>query len=196
MENDTYFPESFQIKKDLTTSALKANVVAGIVALPLMLAFSIPYYFIWGDIISIQVILEGRQNALYILPIIIAGIIAHELLHGLGFALYAKKGFKSIKFGVIWHMLTPYCHCSEPLRLPAFLFAGLLPAVILGISPCAIALVIGHMPLMVFGLFFTLAAGGDFLIAWMLRKEHKKDWVQDHPDRIGCVILEEKKGDE
>ena len=46
---------------------------------------------------------------------------------------------------------------------------------------------------MAYGLFFTLAAGGDFLVAWMIRKQKKEDLIQDHPDRIGCLMLEKDK---
>ena len=44
--------------------------------------------------------------------------------------------------------------------------------------------------LFVFGFFFTFAAGGDFLILWLLRKEKDTYMVQDHPKKIGCIIQE------
>lgn len=190
MNKEYIIPPGYQFKKELTTSAAKANVVAIVMALPLMLAFSIPYLLIWKQIVSLDVILAGRENLLPTLGIIVAGIVTHELLHGLGWALFAKGGFKTIRFGVIWHMLTPYCHCTVPLSLPAYLFGGLLPAVAMGIVPCSIAMASGNMGLMIFGLFFTLAAGGDFLVAWMLRKQGKSDVVMDHPNKIGCIVLE------
>ncbi|HET6528317.1 MAG TPA: hypothetical protein VFG39_06165, partial [Balneolaceae bacterium] len=40
-----------------------------------------------------------------------------------------------------------------------------------------------------FGLLFTLAAGGDILILWLLRKVDDGLLVQDHPDLVGCVVL-------
>ena len=118
------------------------------------------------------------------------GIIAHEMLHGLGWSFYAKKGWKSISFGVVWKYLTPYCHCSEPLPIQRYCFGSMLPALVLGILPAIVAMLAGNILLMGFGFFFTFSAAGDFLILWMLRKEKANALVQDHPNKIGCKIIE------
>ena len=70
---------------------------------------------------------------------LMAGIVVHELIHGLTWAYFAKKGFKSIRFGVFWEMLTPYCHCSEPLTVRQYCIGALMPLVVLGIIPLVLA---------------------------------------------------------
>jgi len=93
---------------------------------------------------------------------------------------------------VVWKYLTPYCHCTEPLLIKPYRIGSVLPAFVLGLFPSIVAVASGNIWLMVFGFFFTFAAGGDFLILWLLRHEKSTVFVQDHPDKIGCVILQEE----
>lgn len=99
------------------------------------------------------------------------------------------KGFKSIKFGVISKYLTPYCHCKEPLLVNHYITGAIMPAIILGIIPSVLSIITGYPGLFMFGLFFTFAAGGDFMIIDILKKEPMNNLVQDHPSKIGCYIF-------
>ena len=67
-----------------------------------------------------------------------------------------------------------------------------MPAIVLGIVPSIVAMIIGNFPLILFGMFFTFAASGDFLIVWMLCKENNRSMVLDHPSKIGCIIFDEE----
>ncbi|MEK9603615.1 MAG: DUF3267 domain-containing protein, partial [Flavobacteriaceae bacterium] len=125
---------------------------------------------------------------LLIFGILILGIVLHELIHGITWAKFSKEGFKSIKFGVLWKMLTPYCHCKEALNVRQYIIGAITPAIIMGIVPSIIAIMIGNFELLIFGMFFTMAAGGDFLIINLIRKENSSDLVQDHPSEVGCYI--------
>jgi hypothetical protein len=100
----------------------------------------------------------------------------------------SKGGFKSIKFGVLWKMLTPYCHCKEALKVRQYIIGAITPAIIMGIIPSVIAILIGNFGLLIFGMFFTMAAGGDLLMINLIRKESSTDLVQDHPSEVGCYI--------
>ena len=124
---------------------------------------------------------------------LILGIIIHELIHGVTWARYTDNGFKSIKFGVLWKMLTPYCHCKEPLRVNHYVMGAIAPAIILGFIPSVISIIIGNFGLLIFGLLFTVVAAGDFLIINLLRKENKDDFVEDHPSEAGCYIYRKIK---
>lgn len=37
----------------------------------------------------------------------------------------------------------------------------------------------------------VLAAGGDLVIVWLLRNESGDVLVQDHPSRVGCLVIQE-----
>ena len=179
-------------------TAGQANLYSLVFLVPLIMIIAAPYYYVWPEQFSkqsIQAYLDAREMMSFIdifigLMIIIIGIVIHELLHGLGWSFYAKKGWKSISFGIVWKYLTPYCHCEESLNLRAYRIGSVLPAIVLGFIPSILAIILGNLWLLIFGFFFTFAAGGDFLILWLLRKENPTHIVQDHPDKIGCIILE------
>lgn len=187
-----------QPKKELTIGALQANVYSLLFVLPVLLLFGLPYLLLWGQTFSFESLAAAMKtyklwvmlSPLVFLFVLVAGIIVHELIHGLTWAVFCKKGYKSIRYGIMWQYLTPYCHCKEPLLLKHYCLGALMPALLLGGVPSVVALLTGGFLWLLFGLAFTLAAGGDFLVIWMLRNEKKESYVQDHPDKIGCYVLE------
>lgn len=184
-------------KKELTMGAGEANLYALAFLVPLIFILALPYYYRWPEQFTIEKFkgyLEARDVLTMAdigigIAILLAGIIVHELLHGLAWGMFAKEGWKSIKFGIIWKYLTPYCHSSELLSVNEYRIGTLLPAIILGFIPSIIAIITGSPGLMAFGFFFSFAAGGDFLILWLLRNEKASTLVQDHPEKVGCFIV-------
>ncbi|GHT74729.1 hypothetical protein AGMMS50262_08320 [Bacteroidia bacterium] len=178
----------------LTIDIVWANIFGVLILIPIAFIFGLPYYLIWKDTFSLDAFDEfvskhiGFSFPLIAFAVLVLGIIAHELIHGIFWAQYAKNGFKSIKFGILLKMLTPYCHCKEALKVKHYIIGAVMPAIILGIIPSIIAICIGNIGLLAFGIIFTMAAAGDFLIINLLRKENKEDWVQDHPSEAGCYI--------
>jgi len=61
----------------------------------------------------------------------------------------------------------------------------------LGLVPWGISLVIGHGPLHIFGVIFIAVASGDAIVLWLLRDVPADAWVQDHPDRVGGILVED-----
>lgn len=183
------------IKEKLTIDIVKANVFSILLLIPILILFGLPYYLLWHGSLDTSNIMDSllhrntRFGGFYILAILLLGIIAHELIHGITWAFFARKGFRSIKMGVLWKFLTPYCHCKEPMRVRQYMIGAIMPAVILGFIPAVGAIITGHFGLLVFGMIFTLAAGGDFLIINLIRKEKMDDLVLDHPSEAGCYIF-------
>ena len=190
--------QSEQYKKEqLTIDLVKANLFAFFLIIPLLVVFGLPYYFVWQDTFTFAHIKDyfsglsfghmGIRMLLFVI-IFLLGIALHELIHGITWAIFAKKGFKSIKFGILWKMFTPYCHCKEPLKVKQYILGAITPAILLGIIPAVIAIFKGNIGLLLFGMFFTMAAAGDFMIIYLLRNENKNDYVEDHPSEAGCFI--------
>ncbi|MCA6431340.1 MAG: DUF3267 domain-containing protein [Cytophagales bacterium] len=180
-------------KEEVTISFLKANLL-GIFCglLPVFVLGSI-YYLVWGyseinRTNSIKII-SGSWGYLILLTIIALGVVFHELIHGLTWARFATNGVKSVKYGISWKFLTPYCHCAEPLQLKHYMTGAMMPSIVLGFIPSIIAIFLGDFNVLAFGLFFTLAAGGDFMVMNALRKERNEILVQDHPTKIGYIVF-------
>ncbi|WP_439183170.1 DUF3267 domain-containing protein [Carboxylicivirga taeanensis] len=186
--------ENFK-KETLTIDIIKANIYGFAILIPIALAFGLPYYFIWltdFDLLNFIRQIKPMDVAiatLYFFAAMLIGIVLHELIHGATWAIFAKKGFGSIRFGVIWKLLTPYCHCKEPLKVKHYIAGAISPAILLGVLPAALALIYGSFEWLLFGMFFTVAGCGDFMVIDLLRKEKMNDWVQDHPSEAGCVIF-------
>lgn len=176
-------------KRELTLGLVEANLYALVFVIPVTAFFCAPYFFRWRDTFSKEAIDGAMPHSLSTtLIILLSGIVAHELIHGITWAQFCKGRFKSIKFGIAWKALTPYCHCSEPLKVRHYRIGAVMPGIILGFIPSIFAIVTGSLGFLIFGLFFTLAAGGDFLMLWMLRKEDANSLVQDHPSKMGCYL--------
>jgi hypothetical protein len=192
--------ENFQ-KEKLIISLAWANIFGLLILIPIILIYGIPYFLIWGGQISTSSFGKAIDNFDFsfltkgsiIFLSLIVGIVIHELIHGMVWSIYAKKGFRSIKFGVIWKMLTPYCHCKEPLLVKHYILGAIMPALILGLFPAIYALIVGNIVWLIFGIFFTMAAAGDFLIVNLLIKENWNDLVQDHPSEAGCYIYRKQE---
>ena len=179
--------ENFK-KEKMTINLVWANIFGITILIPIVLLYGLPYYLVWNNNLTFN-----SFDWLHVKPwinvlCIIAGIVVHELIHGVVWARYAKNGFQSIKFGVFWKIITPYCHCKEPLSVKHYILGAIMPAIILGLIPAILAIVIGNLPLLIFAILFTLVAGGDFLTVFVLRNENMDTLVEDHPSEAGCYI--------
>ncbi len=171
----------------------KANLAALFYFIFFFTIFGVPYFLLWIKKLTLNASRDlalsfGDYLSLKVIGIILLGIIAHELIHGITWALFAKKGFKSISFGVAWKYMSPYCHCNEPLLVKHYLTGAIMPGMVLGIAPLILALVTGNIQLFLFGITFSVGATGDFMIINLLRKEPGNNLVQDHPSKPGCYV--------
>lgn len=182
---------------ELTLHAGKAQLLGLFYPIPFAAISAFMFYLIWGEskFISPFVYLQkfyGNFSIPILLAILFIGIILHEFINGFTWAQFASNGLKSMKYGVIWKFLTPYCHCKEPLLAKHYIIGGLMPAIILGFIPSIISIILGSYGLLLFGIFFIFAGGGDFMMVLMLLKEPANNLVQDHPTKVGCYIFRAK----
>lgn len=178
----------------VTIDLVKANIFSIVILVVAAIAFLIPYFLIWKDRKPITEIVGGFGNRVLLFFIVmIVGVVVHELIHGVVFACFAKSGWKSIRFGILRKMFTPYCHCNEPMRIPGYMLGAMMPCIILGIIPSVVALFIGSLLLLLLGILFIATAAGDIWITWLLTKENPKSLVLDHPSEAGFYVFDEEK---
>lgn len=172
-------------------SILEANWKSLLIVLPFagMMVFS--YSLVWGwDKTGHDLLVMYRHYGIAIF-LLVAGTFAHELLHGLTWMKKAGLNWEDITYGFKLRMLTPYAHCKKPIAASAYRWGILIPGFVLGVLPFLISLVFGNAWVFVFGFMFTLAAGGDFLMFWIIRSIPKEYLVEDHPQKVGCNVVSE-----
>lgn len=187
-------------KQELTMTAAEANRKALVFVVPILVLYMVPYLLLWPEQLrwaSVEGFVRehGVRTLFYpflMLLVFVLGAVVHELLHGLTWAVFCKRGLKSISYGVHWRYLTPYCHCREMLPLRPYLLGGIMPGLVMGLLPALAGLLTGHLVLFLFGLLFSLAASGDLLVLYMLRHARATDLVQDHPEKMGCFVYRRK----
>ena len=176
--------------KEHTLGLVYANIMAFVVAIPIIVPFALLFYFVSEPV----EIYEFPFVKLIVLAFLyIVSIVVHEALHGITWACFAKNHFKSIEFGVIWEMLTPYCTCSEVLKKWQYVLGSMMPLIVLGIVPCIIAVISGNIYALAFGAIMVIAAGGDIIVTLrILRyKTDKNELVfYDHPTKCGFITFE------
>ncbi|MEM9997004.1 MAG: DUF3267 domain-containing protein [Bacteroidota bacterium] len=119
---------------------------------------------------------------------LVLGIVVHEGLHGLAWKQAAGLPWLAISFGFNWRALAPYAHCDVPMSARAYRIGAATPGLVLGILPALVGLALGWGAWAVFGVFYTVAAGGDALILWLLRNVPGGWLVEDHPSQAGCYV--------
>lgn len=187
--------------QEISIPISRAYRIALILGPIILLLYGTPYIILWWKPFteklkgfSLAIFGEGHIGVLY--PYLtkgslalVAGIFIHELLHGLGWVPFAKRGFRSLKFGFMKVEMAPYAHCKDPLPVYAYRIGILLPGIILGILPAFIGIITGNFSWLCYGILFTWAASGDFIMFWMIRYLKRNAMVVDHPDKLGCIII-------
>lgn len=93
----------------------KASTMGLMIMIPVFLLFGGVYILVNGnplpEIFSSSLdIIKFLLGSFILLVVFIAGAGLHELIHGITWSIFLENVFKSIKFGVLWKTLTPYCH--------------------------------------------------------------------------------------
>ncbi len=166
------------------------------ITLPLIFLYTVMFFLLWPEKFTLTSFGDAfPENPLITIGLILGGIFMHELLHGVTWALFCNKGFRSICFGIWLKMLTPYTHCKEPLKKYHYFAGGLMPGLLLGIIPAVMGIIQGNMGYLLFGTLFSFAAGGDFAMMWKLSTIKKSSLLLDHPEKLGCYLYEKQQTD-
>lgn len=176
---------------DLTIGAVKANILAFLVMFPFALAAAIWYLMVNGSLSE-----PSLTDMLLLLVLLIALLAAHEGIHGLVWGLCAPSGFRSIEFGVVWAVLSPYCTCAEPMKKGQYLLGSAMPTLILGFGLGIVAVYTGVSLLLYLAVLMILGGGGDFCIILKLLAYRPQGEVVycDHPYEVGLVAFERPAG--
>lgn len=178
------------LQEEYIMSGGEANLKSLVVIIPLAAVMVFGYGQVWGMEKSAADISYLFFNYKLLIVGLIGGTLAHELLHGLAWLMASGLPWNSMSFGFNWKAVAPYAHCNQPMNVQAYRVGVIVPGLILGILPFVAGIMFGEPLLTSFGFIFTLVAGGDFLILWLLRNVSKSKLVHDHPTQVGCIITD------
>ncbi len=193
---------SYMSYKEYTLSGFQANLYGLLFAIPVLLLAGIPYILIWSGAGGwpdrlLPIIEQNKTNIQWaidakwwLFALLLAGIVLHELIHGICMAASASNGWKSVSFGFNAKAIAPYAHCKEPLTPDAYRLSLVMPGFLLGDIPILISWFTGNILFLFFGILFCWAASGDVIMLWLSRNI-TDGLLQDHPDKVGFVHIED-----
>jgi hypothetical protein len=173
----------------VTISSSRANQASFVAFIISSILFGIPFGLLWGFDELRNGFTSFLTDYVKLFIVLVSGMILHEGLHALTFAAFCKNGFRSVNFGIKWKHLSPYVHCREILSLNQYRLGTLMPGLILGIIPTIIGVASGNAWLLIYGVFFTAGAAGDFLSLIKLNGVDPSYRVKDHPDDLGFILI-------
>jgi hypothetical protein len=180
------------IRRDVTLSLARVNLMGLPAALAPLALVGVPFILLWGP----SQLLEGLRLFLRpasAVPAVLLGAILHELIHAAGWVLFARKPWRSMRFGFKWKTLTPYAHCREPMPAAAYRWGAALPGALLGFLPAVAGVITGDGWSAVFGILFLVAAAGDGIVLWVIRSVPGRTLVEDHAERAGCYVYDQNR---
>ncbi len=172
-------------KHDLSISMERASVIVVWVSIPVAVAQFTLFSWLHG---AKQ--MEPTWNTVVLLAAILLGVVMHEWIHAITWMILGHKPFSKIKFGFQWKTLTPYAHLTEPVKVNIYRLGAFMPGLVLGILVFGLSLLLGDGNLFWFSLIHTSAAGGDWLVLWLIRNLKPGTMVEDHPTQAGCYVIE------
>jgi len=178
-------------KTDLTIGVVKANLLALIVMLPFAV-LSGAVVLSRVSFLSMAELMSPFDFLLFLLAMLLLTAV-HEGIHALTCAMFAKDHWKSIRFGVIWKALTPYCTCLRPVNRGQYILGAAMPTLVLGIGLTAAAALTGIFWVFILAIAMIFGGGGDFaiILKMLLHRQRGKEAVYyDHPYECGVVVFE------
>jgi len=203
MRNINLIEEKYT-KEEILINIIWANIFGIIVLIIALIIFGIPYFLFWYEnILNININISMNfynklllliKNVSFMFLILFPGIILHELIHGIFFAVFSENKFKSVKFGIMpaKKLFSPYCHCREVLNIKHYQIAIIMPLIILGLIPSIVSIFIGNILLFFWGIIFIAAGSGDILIFIKTLKEKKDSIILDHQSEAGYYVFKLK----
>ncbi|HWA28280.1 MAG TPA: metalloprotease family protein [Lacunisphaera sp.] len=122
------------------------------------------------------------------LLVVVLYAVLHEGLHVAGWVILG--GAKGRAFTVIWTRrgLGIAAVLRSPIRMRAFRAAMLLPGLLLGLLPLAVAFATGSLLILLWGSFFFFEALTDAALLLATRGIDRDARVISHPVELGCLV--------
>lgn len=155
----------------------------------LFLAPMFVHLLLWGvedslrDVLRIEVFLA-------LVPVLLIFVFLHEAIHALTWMITGRLSPRDLRFGIDRKTLSPYCHATQAISTRAYRLGAIMPAILTGILPLFYGYTVGDAAISLLAAFMISAAVGDFYVIYLLRDISASARVLDHPQNIGCLVLD------
>lgn len=147
-------------------------------------------------------LIERNDNYTITLPMTILFIlmflwlIVHEILHGIGFALFKEVNLKNITFGMFLEKGVFYCMCKQNIGKKVILTSLLFPVTIIGVITLIIGMIINNYELVFLSILNIVSSIGDIVMTIYFLKCPKDIIYLDLDDCTSFTVLSTKSLDE
>jgi len=184
-------------KEERVVNQNKINVLYLFVFITVAPVYIVSFYAIWGRdgyLETMKGYFDGNvlYTVLFFFLMLMVGFVLYEFVRSVIYAVFAKRGFRSIKFRALKKVLAPCCLCTEPLTRKQYAVSMVMPFVIVGFLPVLAAFATGILPLVIFAMILTTVATGDFIVLRSVLKEDLGCVFLDHPTNPGYYVFVKK----
>ena len=200
MRKNEFVAENYNGVKVNDPKMSKSFLIGLVLFIASAIIFGVPFFLVNTDIA--QAFSYDFMDALaqyYNMPLhfgilmLVVLLVVHELIHAFFYGIYAKNGFKSIKFGADLKHFAVYVANLDVMRTDKFIIGLIMPMIIVRVIPSIIAIFIGNMNVLLFGITFVSAAGGDLYYFSKVRKNSKNTWIHNSVEMDMQLVLYEPK---
>lgn len=179
----------YDILHERTANLLKANIFALAFFIPVILVPGLLFHWVWPEVSLLNSLILTLPDLLWVLPGLMFLVITHELIHGITNILLGGLQWGDIVYKIKWKHMAVITHIEKPMTVRAWRWGAAMPGIVQGILPLIVGLMIGSPIILIIGMTMTASAGGDLISLWLLRHDDPKAMVIDHPEKVGCCII-------
>lgn len=180
--------------EEMTIGIVYANVMAVVLVLPLVICLAVLFCLCNAELFSggFTPGVDRIVKLAIFLVLLFVLTAVHEFLHGITWAMFAEKGWKSLAFGFVAQYMTPYCSCDSALKKWQYILGSIMPTLILGVIPAVVAIATGSAAVFVMAAIMIFGGGGDLTVILKIlrfKAEGREVLYIDHPWKVGLVAF-------
>ena len=135
-------------------------IILNILAILLFVIMMVVVYFVGYDFSDIT-----DYNLLVLFILMFVWLMVHEVIHGIGFALFKEVNKKNIVFGMALEKGVFYCMCKQKISKKVIFTSLLFPVTIIGIITMILGIIINNGMLVYLSIFNIVGSIGDIVMS-------------------------------
>lgn len=149
-----------------------------------------------GTLLTSILIIVIKNNIVYfkwnwiIILSFLSVIIFHEVIHAVGFIIFAKVPIDKVKFGFHKQYYVPYCSADGVISKFGYISALLLPNILLGSIGLIYLFFTNNFLWSIFVTWIVASGSGDYYMLYLVSKYNNKSKFMDHPTEPGFFVIE------